>query len=111
STQMGVAMETHLARLAADKDIDGLLAARVDQAAAAATGGGGTAAEPRVLAWDLDLPSAARFGRTGGDSGLAGPNPGPGHVVINAPLAKSLRVRAGEPVTLYIYGQPRTFTV
>src|SRR3954454_1508603 len=72
------AVAARLDRLAAYPDIDGVLTARVDQAAATATASSGTSAEPRVLAWDVDFGQAAQFGRAGGPSGLSGPSPTPG---------------------------------
>ncbi|MCF4136735.1 hypothetical protein L1856_07465 [Streptomyces sp. Tue 6430] len=47
----------------------------------------------------------------GRDSGLGGPDPKPGRVVVNEPLARSLSVSAGDPVTLYLFGAPRTYRV
>ena len=100
---------TKLAALTQDPLVDGVLTARLDQAAAATDGM--KRAEPRVLAWDLDLNTAAGFGRAGGPSGLSGPNPAAGSVVLNAPLATSLRVHAGDHVTLFLYGAPHRLTV
>src|SRR4051794_16427892 len=105
------AVSARLSQLAGHPDIDGVLTARVDQAAAATTTSAGAAAEPRVLAWDVDFAKASQFGRAGGPSGLAGPSPSPGSVIINRPLAKSLRVNAGDSLTLYLYGQPQRLTV
>src|SRR6185437_141968 len=105
------AVTSRLASLTGNADVDDVLTSQVDQAAASATTAAGTSAEPRVLAWAVDFTRAANFGRVGGSSGLAGPEPPAGSVVVNAPLAKSLRVRAGDPITLYVYGQPRQLTV
>src|SRR3954468_107756 len=105
------AVSARLTQLAGHPDIDGVLTARVDQAAAATTTSAGAAAEPRVLAWDVDFAKASDFGRAGGPSGLAGPSPTPGSVIINRPLAKSLRVNAGDTLTLYLYGGPQRLTV
>ncbi|WP_406306565.1 FtsX-like permease family protein [Streptomyces sp. NBC_00885] len=100
-----------LSELAGNPDIDGVLNAQATQAAAVSRPGGRPIAEPRALAWQMDFAEASRFGRAGGDSGLGGANPKPGHVVVNEPLARSLRVGAGQQVTFYLFGTPQTFRV
>ncbi|MEV6616657.1 FtsX-like permease family protein [Streptomyces sp. NPDC051051] len=107
----GLAATRRLAVLADDPDVDGVLSARTTQASAVSGAAERTVAEPRVLAWQLDFDEASRFGSAGGDSGLGGPNPRPGRVVVNEPLARSLSVSAGDPVTLYLFGAPRTYRV
>ncbi|MFF0473362.1 ABC transporter permease [Streptomyces sp. NPDC004284] len=107
----GAPVAERLAALTGNPDVDGVLDARSTQASAVSTADGRTAAEPRVLAWQMDFAEAARFGAPGGDSGLGGPNPKPGQVVVNEPLARSLSVGAGDPVTLYLFGAPRTYRV
>ncbi|MFD9244938.1 ABC transporter permease [Streptomyces sp. NPDC059556] len=107
----GHAVAERMAPLADDPDIDGVLNARATQASAVSGAGDPTVAEPRVLAWQMDFDKAARFGAPGGDSGLGGPNPKPGKVVVNEPLARSLSVKAGDPVTLYLFGVPGTYRV
>ncbi|WP_107420987.1 ATP-binding cassette domain-containing protein [Streptomyces sp. CB03234] len=84
-----------LGTLAANPDVDGVLHAEATQAAATSRPGGRPVAEPRVLAWQMHFPEASRFGAAGGDSGLDGANPKPGHVVLNDPLARSLQVGPG----------------
>jgi putative ABC transport system permease protein len=71
-TGTGDRVAGQLADLAGTRDVDGVLSGRVAEAAAVSTKSTGTAAEPRVLAWDLDLASAATFGSTSGNSGLGG---------------------------------------
>ncbi len=97
--------------LNATRDVDGVLTARVQQAAALSRTSGEALAEPRVLAWDLDFTQAAQFGAEGGPSGLDGRAPAPGHVVVNAPLARSLEVGAGDRVTVYLAGHPSSYVV
>ncbi|HVS68596.1 MAG TPA: FtsX-like permease family protein [Mycobacteriales bacterium] len=92
-------------------DVDGVLTATVDQAAAVATTAVGRVAEPRVLAWDVDFAAAAEFGQAGGSSGISGPNPSPGTVIINQPLATSLHVQAGNRITLLLYGRAQTLRI
>lgn len=100
----GAAVARRLQGLTGTGDVDGVLSGLVGESAAVVMRGGESAAEPRVLAWDLDLPAAARFGAAGGPSGLGGPNPRPGEVVVNRPLADSLHVGRGDTVTFYLYG-------
>ncbi|MFE5481010.1 FtsX-like permease family protein [Streptomyces sp. NPDC056527] len=107
----GRTVTERLAALADSPDVDGVLNAKATQASAVGRTDSRTVAEPRVLAWQMDFKEASRFGAPGGDPGLGGPNPEPGQVVINEPLARSLRVRAGEPITLYLFGTPQTYRV
>ncbi|MEU2630826.1 FtsX-like permease family protein [Kitasatospora sp. NPDC007106] len=107
----GRAIADRLQPLAADPHVDGVLTAEVAQAAAVNTHAAQPVAEPRVLAWQLDFDAAGRFGAAGGPSGLAGPAPAPGQVVLNEPLARSLKTGPGRPVTLYLSGHAVEFTV
>ncbi|MEV6329920.1 FtsX-like permease family protein [Streptomyces sp. NPDC051909] len=100
-----------LAVLEGDPDVDGVLNAQATQASAVSRSGDRTVAEPRVLAWQMDFDKASGFGAAGGGSGIDGPGPRTGEVVINAPLAQSLRVGAGQPITLYLFGTPHTYRV
>ena len=109
--QVGAEAASRLVALAHDPQVDGVLTGRVDQTAALVRTPAADAAEPRVLAWDVDFASAARFGAAGGASGLSGAGPAPGSVVINEPLAHSLQVQAGDNLTLYLQGAPRQFSV
>jgi putative ABC transport system permease protein len=104
----GVAAAARLAPLAGTNAIDGVLTARVDQAAAVAQSG---RAEPRVLVWDVDFAAANEFGRAGGDSGLGGTPPRAGSIVVNAPLARSLMVSSADTVTLFLYGIRHSYVI
>ena len=107
----GRAATERLAVLADDPDVDGVLSARATQASAVSGPADGRTAEPRVLAWQMDFGDASRFGSPGGDSGLDGPNPKPGQVVVNEPLARSLSLGTGDSITLYLFGAPGTYRV
>ncbi|WP_031002312.1 FtsX-like permease family protein [Streptomyces sp. NRRL F-5727] len=107
----GRAVAERLAVLEDDPDVDGVLDAQATQSSAVSRAGGQTIAEPRVLAWQMDFEKASGFGAADGESGIDGPAPEPGEVVINTPLARSLRVGAGEPITLYLFGTPHTYRV
>src|SRR3954454_21657135 len=100
-----------LQSLAHSPDVDGVLTARVQQAAATARTGAGMVAEPRVLAWDVDFAMAHRFGAAAGPSGLSGAPPRPGQVVVNVALADALTFQAGSPVPVYVSSAPRRFRV
>lgn len=104
---VGDRVAARLATLRTDPRIDGVLTAAVDQAAAVRHG----RAEPRVLAWQLDVDRAGRFGGAPGDTGITGPSPAPGHAVVNEPLASSLDVHPGQTLTVYLYGLPSTVRV
>jgi putative ABC transport system permease protein len=98
--------------LRGDPQVDGLLTVRGDQAAAASGSGGARRAEPRVNVWEVDFAQAAVFGGAGdGGSGLAGPTPAAGETVLNADLAATMGVGAGELLTVYLYGRPTPFRV
>jgi putative ABC transport system permease protein len=111
SAVTGDVVAAKLSPLRADPRIDGVLSAHVDQAAALSGTGASSVAEPRVLAWDVDLPAAAAFGRGGGPSGLGGPNPASGQIVVNQPLAHVLRLKPGGSVTIFLYGKAHRYTV
>src|SRR4051812_42574682 len=57
----GTTVALRLLPLAHSPDVDGVLTARVQQAAATIGTSGQVVAEPRVLAWDIDFASARRF--------------------------------------------------
>jgi putative ABC transport system permease protein len=101
-----------VAQLRGDPDIDGLLTLRGDQAAVTRGSGAGRTAEPRASVFEVDFAQAAAFsGGVQGGSGLAGPAPGAGEAVINDDLATQLGARAGDSLTVYLYGRPTEFRV
>ena len=94
-------------RLRGDSDVDGLLTLRGDQAAVVRGSGADRTAEPRASVWEVDFAQAAAFrGGVQGGSGLSGPAPGAGEAVINDDLATQLGARAGDTLTVYLYGRP-----
>jgi putative ABC transport system permease protein len=103
----GEAAARRVARLRGDPDVDGLLTLRGDQAAVTRGSGAGRTAEPRASVWEVDFAQAAAFrGGVQGGSGLSGPAPGAGEAVINDDLATQLGARAGDRLTVYLYGRP-----
>ncbi|HLK43939.1 MAG TPA: FtsX-like permease family protein, partial [Thermoleophilia bacterium] len=111
SLDQGSAAASRLARLRTDPDVDGVLTVVGLQAAVTAGGGPGAAVQPRGLVWEADFPAAARFGGTGGGSGLSGATPTGDQVVVNDQLASSLHVGVGDTVNVYLYDQPRKFVI
>ena len=99
------------AGLARSPDVDGVLSARFSQAAATRIANARVVAEPRVVVWDLDFDAARSFGHAGGSSGITGPSPAAGDVVVNEPFARALRAKVGDDVTLYLDGVPNTYRV
>jgi putative ABC transport system permease protein len=101
-----------LERLRGDPQVDGLLTVRGDQAAATTGSGATRRADPRVSVWEVDFARAAAFGGgADGGSGLSGPTPGRAETVVNADLASALGVRAGDVMTVYLYGWPTELRV
>jgi putative ABC transport system permease protein len=111
SPSQGAQAAARLAPLRADPRVDGLLTVTGLQSAVTSGSGQAETVQPRGLVWEADFPAAARFGGTGGGSGLSGATPGPGRAVVNDLLASSLHVRAGDPVDVYLYDQPHRFVV
>jgi putative ABC transport system permease protein len=94
-------------QLRGDPDVDGLLTLRGDQAAITRGSGADRTAEPRASVFEVDFAQAAAFrGGVQDGSGLAGPAPGAGEAVINDDLATQLGARAGDRLTVYLYGRP-----
>jgi putative ABC transport system permease protein len=107
----GAAVAVHLLPLAKSPDVDGLLTARVQQAAVSTGTGTRSVAEPRVLAWDIDFVTGRAFGAANGPSGISGRAPRPGEVVVNRPLAEELRLRSGSRLTVFVSGEPQSYRV
>lgn len=105
SIELGDEVAQRLEPLRDDPRVDGLLTVRGEFAAAVLESGGRTVAEPRTLVWELDFTAAARFGAPY-SSGLNVAAPTRGQVVVNENLADSLDARAGDTVTVYLYGKP-----
>src|ERR687898_1668536 len=98
---------SRIEQLRGDPDVDGLLTLRGDQAAVTRGSGAGRTAEPRASVFEVDFAQAAAFrGGVQGGSGLAGPAPGAGEAVINDDLATQLGARAGDSLSIYLYGRP-----
>jgi putative ABC transport system permease protein len=107
----GAAVAVHLLPLSHSPDVDGVLTARVQQAAASTGSGTDVLAEPRVLAWDIDFATAHAFGAARGPSGLPGAPPRANEVVVNRLLADALQLDVGTRLTVYVSGQPESYRV
>lgn len=102
----GQAVAGRLAKLASAPNVDGVLNASGGVAAVSDSTGANQFAEPRAAVWDLDFTRAASFGGTAnGGSGLSGPAPPPGWVVLNQDLATALHARPGDTLTFYPFGR------
>ncbi|HMK12005.1 MAG TPA: FtsX-like permease family protein [Acidimicrobiales bacterium] len=99
----GALIAERLEALRSDPDVDGVLTAHTTVGATSITKGGTPRAEPITLLWDLDFAQAATFGGSG--SGLSGPAPKTGEVVINDELARRLNAGVGDTVTFFVFGQ------
>jgi putative ABC transport system permease protein len=101
-----------LRALRADPQVDGVLTVRADEAAAVTGTSASRRAEPRISVYEGDLAAAGEFGGSAdGGSGLGGPTPARGEVVVNADLADTMGVGPGDALTLYLYGKPTPFRV
>jgi putative ABC transport system permease protein len=70
----------------------------------AARPGDRPAAEPKAQLLEVDFPRARGFGGDTGATGIRGPTPSPGEVVVGEDLAETLGVGAGDVVEIYAYG-------
>src|SRR6266511_2158835 len=108
----GAEVAGRLARLGGDPDVDGLLVVTGDRAGIAHGSGAGRKAEPRAGVFETDFGQAAGFGGRGSNaSGLTGPAPRAGELVLNAELAKALDAAPGDVVTVWLYGQAHDLRV
>jgi putative ABC transport system permease protein len=101
---VGAEAARRLAPLAGDPRVDGVLTVTTTQGAALRHASTGDFAEPRTVIVEADFAAASRFG--GGDTGLSGATPARGEVVVNADLADTLDLVAGDEVTLYPFAVP-----
>ena len=93
-------------------DIDGVLPILAIGATVATPGSDETRrAEPGASVVELDFAEAREFGGDAGATGIDGPTPAPGKVVINEDLARTLRVDAGDRVEVFAYGATQGFEV
>lgn len=87
-----------------DPRIDGAMSLVAVPASFAHRKGNETLAEPRAQAVELDFAAARRFGDDPSITGIDGPTPRAGDVVIAEGLATTLQARRGDTITAYLYG-------
>lgn len=97
-------------RVAGDPAVDGMLPV-VSIAAAVASNGEARQGEPRANVHEVDFAEAARFGGDESVTGISGPTPQRNEAVIGEDLARIIGVGRGDSVTVFAYGQERSFTV
>lgn len=92
--------------------IDGVLASSTLRVAAGSVGED-RLVEARVRVLEVDVAKAAQFGGDTADTGLAdfASGLGPDELVINNEIATELSLSSGDPVDLFVGGQPYRFTV
>ncbi len=105
-----------LGALASDRRIDGIMSAVTAPASATAVGDvkgvdGRRAAVARAQLLEMDLDQARSFGGDPEVTGVTGATPAPGHVIITADVARSLRADAGDSIVTRAYGQALTLKV
>jgi putative ABC transport system permease protein len=94
-----------------DPRIDGVLPLRAVPASFSSSASGARRAEPGAQAIELDFGAARSFGNDPATTGISGPTPAPGHVVLGADLAQTLAANRGDRVTLFVYGKKVRLTV
>ena len=101
-------------RAVSDSDeplIDGVLSFTAAPAALASQGSGPVRAESGVRLMELDFDAGRRFGGIPADTGISGPTPGLGRVVLTDDLADTVGASTGDVVTLYVYGSRHSLAV
>lgn len=93
-------------------DADGVLAAKsADATLATPEGSGGQQVVPSARLIEVDFEKAAGFGGDSEATGISGPTPDQGEVVLSKDAAQALGVGPGDSVEAYAYGQFRLFQV
>src|ERR671919_1555698 len=91
--------------------IDGVMSFATAPPAVSTGSTGATRAEPGVQLIELDFEAAREFGRNPDDTGISGPTPKAGEVVLIDDLADAVGVAAGDEITLHLYGTEARLTV
>ncbi|HEX3327012.1 MAG TPA: FtsX-like permease family protein [Actinomycetota bacterium] len=94
-----------------DPRIDGVLPLQAVPASFSSSASGTRRAEPGAQAVEFNFAAARSFGNDPATTGISGPTPAPGHIVLGADLAQTLAAGHGDRVTLFLYGKKVNLTV
>jgi putative ABC transport system permease protein len=94
-----------------DPRIDGVTTVLTARGAFVAEAAGDKLAEPTAQLLELDFGTARELGDDPAITGISGPTPGPGEVVLSEDLAERLEVTNGDEVTGFVYGSEIDFEV
>jgi putative ABC transport system permease protein len=99
----GDALSSEIAALD-DPRIDGVMTVLTARGAFVSNASGERLAEPSAQLLELDFETAREFGDDPGTTGISGPTPAPGEVVLGSDLAEQLEVTSGDEVRGFVYG-------
>ena len=85
--------------------IDGVMSILTTRAAIASEASGDVLAEPDAQVLEMDFRAARDFGSDPEITGVTGPTPDAGEVVIGEDLALALEAEEGDTVSAYLYGE------
>jgi putative ABC transport system permease protein len=108
--RQGDALSSDIAALE-DPRIDGVTTVLSARGAFVADAAGTRVAEPSAQLLELDFETAREFGDDPAITGISGPTPAQGEVVLSADLAEPLEVTKGDEVTGFVYGSRMDFEV
>lgn len=94
-----------------DPRIDGVLSLVSVEASLSSDASGQPLAEPEGQVLEVDFAAARAFGEDPANTGMKGPTPTGGEVILGADLAARLEVEAGDEVTAFLYGKDLTLQV
>ncbi|MDQ3939855.1 MAG: ABC transporter permease [Actinomycetota bacterium] len=103
-----------LARAVAQRDdarVDGVMTIMVVQSAIVSHASGDKRAEPGAQMIEMNLEEARSFGDDPVATGISGPTPSAGEIVITQDLAESTEAGPGDRVTAFVYRRELRFTV
>lgn len=108
-TESRTAVEDYLAKHP-NTNIDGILTVAIAQAS---VGSSGTKplALPDAQIIEMPFDKAKVFGGKSGETGIEGASPLPGTATITQDVANGLKVKAGSPIDLYVFGKKQTLNI